>query len=520
MNSRRSFVKTLLYTSGSLYVGSGLFGCKKVENAEMNQHISGSDIRVMEQISLVRQRVRRAHDYLRDRQSFPEPTIVKELDSIIIGSGFAGITAAHILRKEKKSFVLIENEDRPGGAAINYKWNDIDIPLGSSYFVDYTNTLKEMCKEVGIAPITINGDALYYKGGYYNDFWKNDTMKALASSPKELNILKKFKADILAMEVPSYPVSPTLNKTHHEYDLQSVESLINNKYPSELLREYLNLYTLSSMGGEVSKVNLYSFYNFYQSEMGEEHGFPRYSFVGGTHTLPKLYAQLIGDSFQPNTMAVRIEQVGKKVHVTCIGNDNKPIKFIANSCILSTQKFLAQHLIPDLPPVYKETFSKIEYAPYTTIHLCADEPLTSHTAFDTWILPKSDHFVDIVNPTQLNEKKTNNVLSLFNPIPQPLRHNLLSDEFALQLTENAVEYACSLLKINQEKLKQVVFFGWGHMLVVPTVGSHSLLTQLSNKPLGSIFFAHTDNDCAPAIENAVAHGEYTANMVLQHLKTT
>lgn len=520
MNSRRSFVKTLLYTTGSLYVGSSLFGCKKVEKAELEQHISGSDIRAMEQISLVRQRVRRAHTYLRDHQSFPEPTVVKELDCVIIGSGYAGITAAHILSKEKKSFVLIENEDRPGGAAVNYTWNDIEIPLGSSYFVDYSDTLKSMSKEVGISPITINGDALFYKGEYYNDFWKEDTMKVLASSPKELEILQKFKKDVLAMEVPTYPVSPTLNKQHHEYDLQSVESLINNKYPSELLREYLNLYTLSSMGGEVSKVNLYSFYNFYQSEMGEENGYPRYSFVGGTHTLPKMYSQLIGESFQPNTMAVRIEQIGKKVHITCINNDDKPIKYIANSCILSTQKFLAQHLIPDLPTIYRETFSKIEYAPYATIHLCANEQLTTNTAFDTWVLPKSQHFVDIVNPTQLNKKKTNTVVSLFNPIPQDLRHSLLSDEFAIQLTENAVDYACKLMKINKDILQQVVFFGWGHMLVVPTVGSHSMLTQLSNKPLGSIFFAHTDNDCAPAIENAVAHGEYTANMVLQHLKTS
>lgn len=520
MNSRRSFVKTLLYTSGSLYVGSSLFGCKKVEKAEFGQHISGSDIRAMEQISLVRQRVRRAHTYLRDRESFPEPTVVKEIDCVIIGSGYAGITAAHILRNEKKSFVLIENEDRPGGAAVNYTWNDIEIPLGSSYFVDYSDTLKSMSKEVGISPITINGDALFYNGDYYNDFWKEDTMKVLASSPKELAILQKFKKDVLAMDVPTYPVSPTLNKQHHEYDLQSVESLINNKYPSALLREYLNLYTLSSMGGEVSKVNLYSFFNFYQSEMGEENGYPRYSFLGGTHTLPKMYSQLIGDSFQPNTMAVRIEQIGKKVHITCINNDDKPIKYIANSCILSTQKFLAQHLIPDLPAIYRDTFSKIEYAPYTTIHLCANEPLTNQNAFDTWVLPKSKHFVDIVNPTQLNKKKTNTVVSLFNPIPQDLRHNLLSDEFALQITENAVDYACSLLKIKKDILQQVVFFGWGHMLVVPTVGSHSLLTQLSNKPLGSIFFAHTDNDCAPAIENAVAHGEYTANMVLKHLKTS
>ena len=519
MNSRRSFVKTLLYTSGSLYVGSQLLGCKKVDNSELPQHLSKADIQSLERISLVRQRVRRAHYYLRDHQSFPEPIVVKELDSVIIGSGYSGITAAHILRKEGKSFVLIENEDKPGGAAVNYEWNSIDIPLGSSYFVENSDTIQSMCKEVGITPITINGDALFHNGNYHNDFWTNQTMSALASSPKELDILKRFKADILAMDVPTYPVSPTLDKRHSEYDLQSVESLINAKYPSKLLREYLNLYTLSSMGGEISKVNLYSFYNFYQSEMGEENGYPRYSFKGGTHTLPKLYAKLLGDSFVPNTIVVRIEQIGKKVHITCINDEEKPIKYIANSCILSTQKFLAQHLIPSLPQVYKDTFSKIEYAPYATIHLCADEALTTNIAFDTWVLPKSNNFVDIVNPTQLNEKKTNNVLSLFNPIPQELRHNLLSDEFAINLTEKATEYACQLLKISPEVLKQVVFFGWGHMLVVPTVGSHTMLTQLSNKPLGSIFFAHTDNDCAPAIENAIAHGEYTAEMVLRFLKS-
>ncbi len=518
MNSRRTFVKTLLYTTGSLYVGSNLVGCKKVDHSSLDQYLKDSDLNSLERVSVLRQRVRRAHTYLRDHHSFSTPTLVKEIDTVIVGSGYSGITAAHILRKEGKSFVVIENENKPGGAAVNYRWNSIEIPLGSSYFVDNTETMKSMSKEVGISPITINGDALYHNGTYYKDFWTEETLSKLASSPIELDILKRFKADILSMEVPTYPVSTTLDKRHSEYDLQSVSSLLEKKYPSQLLREYLNLYTLSSMGGDVSKVNLYSFYNFYQSEMGEENGYPRYSFEGGTHRLIQEYADLIGDSFIPDTMVVRIEQVGKKVHITCINDSNQPIKYIANSCILSTQKFLAQHIIPTLPDNYRKTFAKIEYSPYVTIHLCSNEPITSNKAFDTWVLPKSNHFVDIVNPTQLNKKTTNNVLSLFTPIPQELRHNLLDDTFAISLTNGAVDYACSLLKIDPSILNQVVFFGWGHMLVVPTVGSHTELTQLSNKPLGSLFFAHTDNDCAPAIENAVAHGEYTAGLVLKHLK--
>jgi RHS repeat-associated protein len=49
-------------------------------------------------------------------------------------------------------------------------------------------------------------------------------------------------------------------------------------------------------------------------------------------------------------------------------------------------------------------------------------------------------------------------------------------------------------------------WGWGHGIVVPTVGSHNGIAQRASAPMDRIVFAGTDNDAAPAIENAVANG--------------
>jgi hypothetical protein len=58
-------------------------------------------------------------------------------------------------------------------------------------------------------------------------------------------------------------------------------------------------------------------------------------------------------------------------------------------------------------------------------------------------------------------------------------------------------------------------YGWGHSMVIPTVGSYLKLAPIISRTHGNIQFAHSDNDIAPGLENAVWHGVEAARRVME-----
>jgi hypothetical protein len=65
-----------------------------------------------------------------------------------------------------------------------------------------------------------------------------------------------------------------------------------------------------------------------------------------------------------------------------------------------------------------------------------------------------------------------------------------------------------------DNITELHVFGWGHSMVVPEVGAISKLVPTINQSVGSIHFAHSDNDIAPGWENAVWHGVEAARRVM------
>ncbi|MCA9508025.1 MAG: FAD-dependent oxidoreductase, partial [Myxococcales bacterium] len=65
----------------------------------------------------------------------PLPTTYEsQVDLIIVGAGIAGLTAAKQMQEAKKSFLVLEAQDRIGGRTIVNKDFLIPIDLGAAWF--------------------------------------------------------------------------------------------------------------------------------------------------------------------------------------------------------------------------------------------------------------------------------------------------------------------------------------------------------------------------------------------------
>lgn len=124
---------------------------------------------------------------------------------IIIGAGFAGLSAALALHKRKIDFVLLEARNRIGGRVFSHVMDEKEnlvIELGAEWVGNSHERLQNLCNEMGLDLQNNQFDShLIYQGKYYKsgdwDYsadWKKKFQSMLDAYPK-LTQAEKLKID-------------------------------------------------------------------------------------------------------------------------------------------------------------------------------------------------------------------------------------------------------------------------------------------------------------------------------------
>ena len=95
----------------------------------------------------------RGHE-LRDRASWPAPSVFYSTNVLIAGGGVAGLAAARALRLQgQHDFALLELEDSAGGNSRGGAVNGIACPLGAHYLPvpgDDAPVVQDLLEELGL----------------------------------------------------------------------------------------------------------------------------------------------------------------------------------------------------------------------------------------------------------------------------------------------------------------------------------------------------------------------------------
>jgi len=76
---------------------------------------------------------------------------LKTIDTIIIGGGLSGVYAAHLLAREKKSFMILEARYRLGGRILSPGFNGFHTDLGPSwYWPDINPIMEHLIQRLGL----------------------------------------------------------------------------------------------------------------------------------------------------------------------------------------------------------------------------------------------------------------------------------------------------------------------------------------------------------------------------------
>ena len=267
----------------------------------------------------------------------------KKYDIIIVGAGFAGITAARELSQAGKSVLVLEAKDHIGGRTRSSELNGVPIELGGGY-VFWSQ--PHVWAEINRYDLTIKERPYYARTNSMQEtrFIINGKVRTAFTEEEKDEIGAAFEEYVApAKSVFPFPFDPFATESYKEYDGLSNADRINQMDLTDLQRTTLlrttNIQCNNSPteGGYIEALRWYALANGHGDTYADS--LSRFSLKEGTTTLLNCILKDAEAEIQLNTKVTDIHQENGQVKVQSTAGS-----YTASACIVAisvnTWKFI------------------------------------------------------------------------------------------------------------------------------------------------------------------------------------
>lgn len=455
-----------------------------------------------------------AHKF-RDGFSPPEPEPDEKKELVVIGAGLSGLIASYKLRD--RDLLILETEKEFGGNAKSLEWEGKPFNIGSAYFVDTSGDYGALWEELKINPQEVHSPADTWIMGseFVEEPWAEETIKILKKPELQKKMAAFREALVEIVDGDDFPTTPCEDSSEKSLELDRITFAEWAKpYLTEELKGFLDAYCYSAMGTSSDVVSAFGGINFYSEVVGTICT----KSDGNSHIAKALYKGIEeagANRLRNSAYVYRVKQnINGTVTVYYFMNDEaRAVE--AKKVIISAPYFVAGKIIDGLSPGQAYALGFPEYGSYMTVNLRFNK-VVSFNSYDTWI-PAGQIFTDFI-PIGWQEKNPNlaktgecQIITCFAPYMQPVmgRCHMMMEEKE-KIAESVVMTFEKLCPGSREHLEEVYLTRWGHAIIINQTHMFTKWLPRVEKKIGSIYLAHSDGQCLPAVETAVSEALWAA----------
>ena len=486
---------------------------------------------------------------IRDAHQWPAAKSKQKVDTLIVGGGMAGLSAAWRLQKAGvEDFVVLEMDDSVGGTARSgtngsfaYPWGAHYVPTPMADNVAMIGLLSEMgvvesIAEDGSPKIAEQylcrdpEERVFFEGEWYHGLYPfagatDDDKAQLAKFQAQVNdwVTKRDDQGRRMFAIPN--ASGSTSESVMALDQESMADWVDrNGFTSERLRWVVDYSCRDDYGLSIDQTSAWAGMFYFAARIAKpgDESQAVITWPEGNGRIVNHLAAVCGDRVRSNHAVTSIENVDGGVDVNAWNvAQRRAVAFTARRVIFAAPQFLVPHLIRGLNPERIADAKQFQYGSWVVANLhLSDRPNESKfpMCWDNVIYgSKSLGYVTSTHPTGLDHGPT--VVTWYYPItgsdPRLKRKELLalgwSDWADVVMTDLRVPHPDIGDLVTRLDVMQ-----WGHAMVQPRVGfvSGAARTRAA-LPFDAIHFAGTDLSGVALFEEAFYHGVRAAEEVMQ-----
>jgi monoamine oxidase len=310
----------------------------------------------------------------------------RHADVVVIGAGFAGLTAALRVMEAGKSVLVLEARNRVGGRAFNAAIPGGEITERGAAFIGPTQDhIAALASQVGVStfPTYDTGENVYVRDGQRSTYSDTGVTGTAPFDPLILPDLLLVVSQLDQMATQVSVDAPWNAPSAASWDAQTLESYIAGHSLLPQFRELVPAATRPIFGAEPRELSLL-FTLFYIAASGNEQnqgtfernfntrmGAQQDRFIGGTQLVAIRVAQRLGKRVLLNRPVRRIEQTGDGVLIR-----NKRLRIRAKRAIVAVPPTLAGRIdySPGLPSDRDQLTQRVPQGNLTKVTAVYDRP--------------------------------------------------------------------------------------------------------------------------------------------------